>query len=73
MNYFYDRQIRRYLQQFMRFFAGFSVKMGKDANGLDIYQKVPVRYGDINRMAAHILKNNSDNHEHSSVHCCVYH
>lgn len=61
MQYFYDRQIRRYLQQFMRFFAGFSVKMGKDENGLDIYHRVPVRYGDINRMAAHVLKNNSDN------------
>lgn len=61
MQFFYDRQIRRYLQQFMRFFAGFSVKMGKDENGMDIYHRVPVRYGDINRMAAHVLKNNSDN------------
>jgi hypothetical protein len=72
MNYFYDRQIRRYLQQFMRFFAGFSVKMGKDANGLDIYQKVPVRYGDINRMAAHILKNNSDNTMNTVPFIAVY-
>jgi len=72
MNYFYDRQIRRYLQQFMRFFAGFSVKMGKDTNGLDIYQKVPVRYGDINRMAAHILKNNSDNTMNTVPFIAVY-
>ena len=72
MQYFYDRQIRRYLQQFMRFFAGFSVKMGKDANGLDIYQKVPVRYGDINRMAAHILKNNSDNTMNTVPFIAVY-
>ncbi len=72
MQYFYDRQVRRYLQQFMRFFAGFSVKMGKDENGLDIYQKVPVRYGDINRMAAHILKNNSDNTMNTVPFIAVY-
>jgi len=56
----------------MRFFAGFSVKMGKDENGLDIYQKVPVRYGDINRMAAHILKNNSDNTMNTVPFIAVY-
>lgn len=56
----------------MRFFAGFSVKMGKDENGLDIFQKVPVRYGDINRMAAHILKNNSDNTMNTVPFIAVY-
>jgi hypothetical protein len=61
MNYFYDKQIRKYLQQFMRFFAGFSVQMGLDANSNPVYQTVPVRYGDSSRMAATILKNNSEN------------
>ena len=28
---------------------------------LPIYQTVPVRYGDINRMAAHIQRENSEN------------
>ena len=46
--------------------------MGKDENGLDIYQKVPVRYGDINRMAAHILKNNSDNTMNTVPFIAVY-
>ncbi len=59
--YFYDQQIRRWLLQFMRLFGGFSVKMGKDANGNDYYHQVPVRYGDTSRMAAHILKQNSEN------------
>jgi hypothetical protein len=59
--YFYDQQIRRWLLQFMRLFGGFSVKMGKDANGADIYHQVPVRYGDTNRMSQHILRNNSEN------------
>lgn len=59
--YFYDQQIRRWLLQFMRLFGGFSVKMGKDANGNDYYHQVPVRYGDTSRMASHILKQNSEN------------
>jgi hypothetical protein len=61
MNYFYDEQIRRYLTQFMRILGGFSVKTGKDRNGNESYIQVPVRYGDINRMAAHIMKNQSEN------------
>lgn len=59
--YFYDKQIRRYIQQFIRLFSGFSVQMGKDDTGLPVMQLVPVRYGDINRMAAHITRENSEN------------
>lgn len=59
--YFYDKQIRRYIQQFIRLFSGFSVQMGLNDDKLPIYQKVPVRYGDINRMAAHITRENSEN------------
>ncbi len=61
MQFFYDEQIRRYLTQFMRILGGFSVKTGKDKNGNESYMQVPVRYGDINRMAAHIMKNQSEN------------
>ena len=59
--YFYDKQIRRYIQQFIRLFSGFNVQMGKNKEGLPVYQEVPVRYGDINRMAAHITRENSEN------------
>jgi hypothetical protein len=59
--YFYDKQIRRYIQQFIRLFSGFSVQMGKNDNDLPVFQQVPVRYGDINRMAAHITRENSEN------------
>jgi len=59
--YFYDKQIRRYIQQFIRLFSGFSVQMGKNDNDLPVYQQVPVRYGDISRMAAHIQRENSEN------------
>lgn len=59
--YFYDKQVRRYIQQFIRLFSGFNVQMGKNDIGLPIFQEVPVRYGDINRMAAHITRENSEN------------
>ena len=61
MQYFYDKQIRRYIQQFIRLFSGFSVEMGTNSDGTKIYQTVPVRYGDVSRMAAHIVKDNSEN------------
>ena len=61
MLYFYDEQIRRYILQFIRLFSEFSVKMGKDSAGNDLFQKIPVRYGDSSRMAAHVMKQNSEN------------
>lgn len=61
MQFFYDEQIRRYLTQFMRVLGGFSVKTGKDRNGSESFIQVPVRYGDITRMVAHIMKNQSEN------------
>ena len=59
--YFYDKQIRRYIQQFIRLFSGFNVQMGVNDQQLPIFQQVPVRYGDVNRMAAHITRENSEN------------
>jgi len=59
--YFYDKQIRRYIQQFIRLFGGFDVQMGVNDQKMPIYQTVPVRYGDTNRMAAHITRENSEN------------
>ena len=61
MLYFYDEQIRRYILQFVRLFSEFSVKMGKDDAGNDLFQKIPVRYGDATRMASHVMKQNSEN------------
>jgi hypothetical protein len=45
----------------MRLMGEFSVRTGKDRHGEVSYIQVPVRYGDINRMAAHIMKNQSEN------------
>ena len=59
--YFYDKQFRRYIQQFIRLFAGFQYVKGYTDQGEPIYHTTPVRYGDINRMAAHIQRENSEN------------
>ena len=59
--YHYDKQFRRYIQQFMRLFSGFQFLISTDNDGNPIYQTVPVRYGDTSRMANHILKQNSEN------------
>jgi hypothetical protein len=62
-SHFYDEQIRRYVLQFVRMFSGFSVKTGKKMNDgvSDYYIRVPARYGDVSRMAATVLKGNSEN------------
>lgn len=56
MDYFYDAQVKRYLTQFMRIMSNFSYK---NARGEII--RVPVRYGDMNRQVAQILRKNSEN------------
>ena len=62
--FWYDQQIRRYLLQFVRIFNGFQVKSGqKDAGGTSsqVYRTVPMRYADMSRMVAHILRGNTEN------------
>jgi hypothetical protein len=56
MDYFYDGQVRRYLTQFIQIMSNFSYK---DAKGQLV--RVPVRYGDMSRQVAQILKKNSEN------------
>ena len=72
--HFYDSQIRRYLLQFIRMFSGFTVKTGKTMNDgvTDYYIRVPVRYGDVSRMAASIVKNNSENIVNSAPFIACY-
>ena len=60
MDYWYDAQIRRYLTQFMRIFSGFKVNEGV-RDGATYFNRVPVRYADMQRMVAHILKKGSEN------------
>ena len=62
--FWYDQQIRRYLLQFVRIFNGFQVQSGqKDAGGTasQVYRTVPMRYADMSRMVAHVLRGNTEN------------
>ena len=56
MDHFYDGQVRRYLTQFMNVMSNFAYK---DTKGQLV--QVPVRYGDMSRQVAQILKKNSEN------------
>lgn len=66
MDYYYDGQFRRYIQQFARLFSDFKVFVGKNEQGIEIYQNVPIVYGDAARDAHHIFKSNSENKVNST-------
>ena len=59
--FFYDEQIRRYILQFLRIFADFYIELPPDESGIRVQKRVPVRYGDMSRMVAQILRDNSQN------------
>lgn len=56
MEFFYDAQIRRYLTQVIRLLSNFVVKYGDGT-----LVRVPVMYGDLDKQAATIISNNSEN------------
>jgi len=56
MQFFYDKQIRRYLVQIIRVFSNFTVKYGDNT-----LHQIPVMYGDQDRQAATIMRQNSEN------------
>ena len=61
VQFVYDGQLRRFVTQFIRMVSNFQVEFGKDTEGNRTLQTVPVYYGDVNRQAAMILRNNSEN------------
>jgi hypothetical protein len=62
MQYWYSAQLRQYRLQFIRAFSNFSVKTGRGGpDGVDEMIRVPCRYGDPSRMAATIVRGNSEN------------
>lgn len=54
--FWYDGQLKRYLTQFMRIMSNFSWQ-----DGYGVQKQIPVRYGDMNRQVAQIMKKNSEN------------
>ena len=55
-DFFYDGQVRRYITQFMRIFIGFKTQAGDGTQ-----RTVPVKYGDLTRQVANIIRENSEN------------
>ena len=67
MQYFYDGQLRRYITQTIRVLSNFTVKYGDGT-----LHRVPVMYGDSDRQAANIIKQNSENKVNSVPRMSVY-
>ncbi|RLD65946.1 MAG: hypothetical protein DRI98_14160 [Bacteroidetes bacterium] len=59
--YFYDKQLRRFLLQFTRMMSNFQCEIGRDDDGNPTYMRIPIRYGNVSKQAATILQNNSAN------------
>jgi hypothetical protein len=59
LDWWYDKQIRRYLTQLIRIFSHFRVREYTE-KGVN-YNRVPCRYADSSRMVTHIMRNNSEN------------
>ena len=67
MQHFYDGQIRRYLTQTIRVLSNFVVKYGDGT-----LVRIPVVYGDQDRQAASIIRQNSENKINSVPRMAVY-
>jgi hypothetical protein len=67
VDYWYSGQIRKYILQTIRFLSNFQIKQG---DGTLI--RVPVTYGDMDRQAASVLNQNSENAMISAPKISVY-
>ena len=67
MLHFYDGQIRRYITQTIRVFSNFVVKYGDGT-----LVRIPVLYGDADRQAASIIRQNSENKINSTPRIAIY-
>jgi hypothetical protein len=67
MEHFYDGQIRRYITQVIRVFSNFVVKYGDGT-----LVRIPVMYGNADRQAASIIRQNSENKVNSVPRIAVY-
>ena len=65
--FFYDGQVRRYLTQVIRLLSNFVVKHGDGT-----LERIPVMYGDIDRQAAAIINQGSENTLNAAPRIAVY-
>ena len=61
MQHFYDAQIRRYILQFIRMMSNFNYITGKNSKGVKETLQVPVKYGDMSKQVAQIIRKGSEN------------
>ena len=61
MQHFYDAQIRRYILQFIRMMSNFTYVTGTNSKGVSETLQVPVKYGDMSRQVAQIIRKGSEN------------
>ena len=61
MQHFYDAQIRRYILQFIRMMSNFTYVTGKNSKGVAETLQIPVKYGDMSRQVAQIIRKGSEN------------
>lgn len=54
-NYFYNKQIKNYILQFMAIFSSMKIKTGIGSDGIDTSIIVPIRYSGASRMIENIL------------------
>jgi len=61
LDYFYDKQQYRFLEQIVRAFSGFQYQTGSIAGSPPQLRVVPCRMASTNRLVANILRNQSEN------------
>jgi len=61
LEYWYDGQQRRFLEQLVRAFSGFQYQTGWNANGAPQLMMVPCTMANTNKQVANIISNNSQN------------
>jgi len=59
--FFYDSQIRRFMEQFARAFSNYQVQFGNDEAGNPVLVTVPISWGNASRQAADIIAKNTQN------------
>ena len=67
MNFVYDGQIRRYVNQIIRMLSGFKFQTGDGKQS-----SIPVMYGDMTRQVGSIIRDNSENKLMSAPRIAVY-
>ena len=61
LDYFFDRQQIRFMEQLVRAFSGFQFQTGYNSSGAPQLIMVPCKLADTNRQVANLIRNNSEN------------